>query len=159
MNITSLLGITAAAVAVYGAALSTYVFVVQRSDRNPEINVTFQIGITALPSSEIRAVFSLEAANAGSVVTTLGSYGLQLPKAKYITRFSLLDGTTFPLVLHPGTKCAANFWVRPVLQKLADEGFTSRVDVIPFFTDHLSKHHRGKAFTIPVGEWLGNPDM
>lgn len=159
---TDILSLLIAIAAVWGAFLSTKVFFAQRAEKRPNIRVQLRTAITSslrLNESEFEGfrLFSVEAANIGAVPVTLDGCGFFFPNNTYWKVLHPFIRVEFPYLLQPGTRCDVMVRVDDVLKDLSKQGFTSAVDVVPFFSDQLSREWRGEPFTIPVDDWMRRP--
>lgn len=99
--------IITAALALYGAALATFTFVVQQIDKRKKIITTLSLGFVAQGQSSPVDIVTFEAANSGEVPVHVSSCHLLLPetKEKIVALFQF--NRDFPVTLNPGESVQA----------------------------------------------------
>lgn len=142
-----------AAVAVYGAGLSTYTFITQRRDNRPRVKVTLSYGALFLRDRPQIALM-IGVSNPGKHNVTVKSVWLQLPN-KHRFFMPRLEGTTqLPCELAVGQ--GQTFWMWPtiVAGELSKQGMTGDVKLSAGATDANGNEYRSEVGKFSVEQVL-----
>jgi hypothetical protein len=99
--------IITAILALYGAVLATFTFVVQQLEKRKKIVATLSLGFAACGRSSPVDVVTFEAANAGDVPVHVSSCHLFLPETKEKLVAAFQFNRDFPVTLNPGESVQA----------------------------------------------------
>jgi hypothetical protein len=99
--------IITAILALYGAVLATFTFVVQQLGKRKKIVATLSLGFVTGGRSTPVDVVTLEAANAGHVPVHVSSCHLFLPETKEKLVAAFHFNRDFPVTLNPGESVQA----------------------------------------------------
>ena len=148
----SLLEFITAVVAVYGAGLSTYVFLVERRDKKRRLKVGVSYGfLTFGPSLSDQMIF-LEAVNTGSRPVFLDAPYLLLPDNKTIVFPTSSGDVNFPHELHAGRSCKIWVPLNELSAALIREGYGSDVQLAACYRDQMGTRFRSKKFRFSLGD-------
>lgn len=138
------------AVAVYGAGLSTYIFLVRRKEKQRRINVQIKFGFTPIGPDIGPQMIFVEASNPGNRTVRLTSVGLLLPDGRQMVWIHPVGTTSLPHDLGEGQSC--NMWMpaEELEEQLAHNGFRGRIKVRGFFGDALGKKHQSKRKALTI---------
>ena len=145
--------IVIALVALYGAGLSTYTFIVERRDKRPLLNVRLTYGILDyVTRGEIAMLFFVS--NSGSRSVTVTSVCLLLPDKRTMVVRQLPGTAPLPVELQPGQ--GQTFWMLPrdVAQTLHEEGYRGVLKVRARCTDATGRDYHSKAGTFDIEAYL-----
>lgn len=131
-------------IALYGALLSTFVFVAERLDQRPRVRVSANLGfMVGLSGSEGNLLF-LEAVNVGRVEVTLSSWSFLLPDSRKLIFPMFPQRVSFPFELAPGKSCTVYVPLKLISEGLVSEGLAKGTHLIPQFMDQTGKVYLGK---------------
>ena len=154
LTLSDIADVAMAIAAVYGAGLSTYLWIVQLRERRPSLEVRASTGLLAWGPEVSPAMLLLEVVNTGALPVTVQPPGLRLPDRRQLVFPQLDSNVRFPHELPPRNSCTAWVPVSLVAQKLHAEGYSGRVKLVPFCRDATGKRYIGKALQLRVEEWL-----
>jgi len=142
-------------VAVYGAILSTYNFLVERRKHRPSVNVKISQGFLSSGAGDVSdLMLFLSASNPGEKAVTLASHGFELPNKKNLVFPRAQSDVTFPCELLPEKGCQVWMPVLDVARALRSEGFSGKVKLVGFYRDQVGRTHRSKPYEFNVDEWI-----
>lgn len=149
MNIAQII-ITVAA--IWGAGLSTYTLINNRTKDKPKIKAKLTFGfLTSGPQLSSQMLF-LEAANIGNRIVTLSSCGLRLPpRGKRVMIFVKPGGgEELPCEVAPGKNLTV--WVEEseIAQDLKSNGFNNTVKISGFYKDAIGNSYTSKSVKFPI---------
>jgi hypothetical protein len=165
LDTQSIVQLIIAAVAIYGAALSTY----NLYSRRPKVKVNWSHGFLGTPGVGITSppFLTLTAMNKGERTVMLGFVGFDLPyknlfhilfrrREKYILQFPLPDklGHKLPYELIPGTSFDYSTPFGDLARSLLNSGYSGDVKVSGYFKDQVGNIYRTKKFVFNIDEWL-----
>jgi hypothetical protein len=141
-----------AAVAVYGALLSTYNAYVARKQRKRQVKVWLSYGMLTNGPELSENMLLLSAANAGHRTVTLTSYGFRLPDGRQLVAPVPQGNASLPCELTEGKSCM--FWmsVQEVSQQLKRNGFSGTVRIKGFYRDAVDGLHSSKPFSVNIDQ-------
>ena len=132
--------VVTAAVAIYGAGLSTYVAVSARRATQRSLRVSLSMSVLA-DAPEPRTVFMLSAANSGQRVVKLVMAVIRLPDGSQFVPLQPQLGNFLPCELHEGKSLEIPIAVEHVVQALKESGHKGRVSLRADFRDVLDTHY------------------
>lgn len=141
--------IVLAVVALYGAGLSTYTFIMERRDKRPSLNLRLSYGVLQYASGgKLGVIFDVS--NTGRQLMTVTSIGLRLPSGHTIYEPSLPGTASLPVELQPGQ--GQKFWMRPydVAQTLHQHGYAGVQKVRAVCTDAAGREYFSKPGSFNV---------
>ena len=131
-------------VAIYGAMLATFTFVIQQIEKREKVKATLSLGFVSHGASKPIDVVILEAANFGNVPVHLSSCHLSLPatKDKLVARFQY--SREFPVTLNPGESVTARIESETFIQIVRKSMNVSEVVAVAEFSNKGGGSFRSK---------------
>ncbi|MGB9845867.1 MAG: hypothetical protein ACPLF9_08930 [Methanothermobacter tenebrarum] len=143
-----------AAVAVYGACLSTYTLCVQIIRNRPKVKVKISQGFLTSSMGRLSAsMLFLSASNLGQKTVTLSSFGIRIPYNKQLIIPNPEGDVRFPHELLPGKSCQIWIEVSEIVETLKSEGFSGKINLIGFYRDQTDRTYRSKPFNFDISAW------
>jgi len=142
MVITELL---TAAIAIYGALLSTFTLVLHQREKKQKVTVKLWLGMLGVGKSSVVDIVIMEAANAGSVPIHLSNCCYLIPhsKKKLVARFEY--DKEMPITLAPGESVQAWMKSEDFIATLKKEGYNNQVKVVAQFSNKAGREFLSKA--------------
>lgn len=146
------LEIAVAVAAVYGAALATYIQVVQRRERKPRIKATLSWGL-AIPQEY--TVLTAEATNPGVATVYVDPPILRLPDGRSLVYMGgwQTDAPNGKQLPH-GERWYGTVPLRAITERLVALGFRGEIELRAEFKDRLGNTHVSPVFPMNVDEAL-----
>ncbi len=156
MGTELILGIVVAAVAVYGAILSTMTFRAQRRDRRASVRVKVTNGLPAFADRLGNVQLLLEATNTGERPVVLEAAGYKLPNGDSLALIapSLRTLPQFPCELSPHRSGMVAEYMYDIAGSLAQAGYVGRVPLLGFVRDQEDNEYSSKPWDFNVNKWL-----
>lgn len=151
------LGIVVAAVAVYGAVLSTMTYRAQHRDRRAKVRVRVSNGFPVFGDHIGDPQLQLEATNTGGRPVVLEAAGFRLPRngeTLALISPSLRTFPEFPCELPPHRSGMFAEDMSDIAGSLARHGYVGRVRLVGFFRDQEDNEYLAKPWDFDVNEWL-----
>jgi hypothetical protein len=146
--------IITAVVALYGAVLSTYMFITQLRKEKFRIKVKITMGFMSFVSgSTSNAMVFLSASNPGQKAVVLSAQGFMLPDKRSMVFPNAQTNVTFPYELLPAKSCQIWIEAREIAETLKSHGFSKKVKLIGFYRDQLDKVYKSKPYKFDIDEW------
>jgi len=145
--------IVAVAVALYGAALSTYNLIIKRKEGQRQVTVKLTWGVVGT-REEPQTVFFLEAANPGKRNVTLKGCCIQLPNKKELVMPGAQGTINFPHELEEGKSCLVWFPVNEVARLLINEGYAGNVTIRAIDRDAVGGEYTSSPFSGDASIWI-----
>ena len=145
-----------AAVALYGAALSTYVFWAERKDKRRHVRVSISNGFLALGPELSPPMLLIEATNPGSRTVVLNTPGISLPDRKQIVFPNPQSDVRFPHALAEGTKCIVWTPIALLARQLWEEGYRGKLKLRAFFRDQIGTRYKSNKMDLDLDEWYSS---
>lgn len=140
-----------AAVAIYGALLSTYNAYIARKQSRTQIRVTVSYGFLTSGPNLSDDMLILSASNAGRHAVSLTSVGFVLPTKQQLVITS--EGSSqLPHHLTEGTSITHWIPVREVARILRDRRFSGTVKITAFYNDAVGARHYSKPLSFDVDD-------
>jgi len=140
-----------ALVALWGAALSSYLAYRDWKAKRPRINVTTWLAFLQYPSGGTSEdVVFLEAANPGERTVRLRSMGLVLPDKTRVYFHDPQSEVSFPHELAPEHSCRVSAWATQLAVRLNERGFSEKVKVIGFYDDEVGRTYKSKPYELDM---------
>jgi hypothetical protein len=139
-------------VAIYGAALSTFNFLIAYLERRRRVTVKLTRGIIGTVP-EPTNTFILTAANPGHRLVTLSGCSLLLPNRQQLIMLGAAGSVQFPCDLKEGQSCAVYFPLIEVVEAMLKEGFSGRIALKAVFRDALGNNYESEPFDGNLQEW------
>ena len=138
--------IVTAAVALYGAVLSTVNLIVGRKERRRQVQVRFGQAVSLVPLLNTPVdLLSMEAVNVGSRPVTLNAPTILLPTRDRVFFPRFWHGSSsFPCELSDSAKCTALIEVAALADAFRQKGLTGRVRLVGVFKDSAGKEHKSR---------------
>jgi hypothetical protein len=157
MSAELILGIVVAAVAVYGAILSTMTFRAQHRERRARIRVKVSNGFPVLGGHIGEPQLQIEATNTGERPVVLEAAGYKLPRngdSLALIAPSLRTLPEFPCELAPNRSGLLAEDMSDIAGSLAQHGHVGRVELVGFFRDQEDNEYLAKPWELDINEWL-----
>lgn len=147
--------IVTAALALYGAVLSTYNTIHERRRRKPQLAVTFSHGLIGYGGGGASpALLILGAGNSGERPVTISSAYLDIPCRKQ-SMFGMWHGEVeLPHQLLPGEGCQLYIEQATVARELVRIGLSGRVTLVAAFHDQIGNTYRSRPMEFGIEEAL-----
>jgi len=137
-------------VAAYGAALATYVAVVQRRDKRPRLDVNLSYGFLTFGSTLSDQQLLLTAANIGERPITIASGVIMLPDKTQVISFANNSSAQFPHQLEVGKSMTVWFELRPLVAQLRAKGHKGTIKVRAKFSDQTSREYLSRTTDLEL---------
>lgn len=154
MTFEQTIGLITASVAIYGAALSSYVFVVQRLEKAKRVKVKISFGFLAFGSELSSNHLLLEAANNGHRTVTLSGWCIKTPKNEQIVMLGRNSEHAFPYEMADGKSVTCWLGVKEAATALADKGYEGIVKLKAEFRDSTGKRFRSDPLPFDITKAL-----
>lgn len=148
--------VVTALVALYGAVLSTYTFIVNRRDKQRQIRVRLSNGLLTYAAETSPAMLFLEAMNPGNRTVVLNSAGIELPGGKTAVFPNSESDVSYPHPLEEGQKCTVWTPMKEFAQTLQSNGFSGKISLTAFFRDQVGNKYRSNALNFDIEEWANS---
>lgn len=131
-------------VAIYAAAVSTYLLVTERITRRPRLAVKVSLGFLGQGAQADKPMLIVSVSNAGKNQATLTSMGLRLADQRNLVFLKPNGDSSLPHTLAPGK--STRLWVSAsrVSQMLKECGVSGSAKVAGFFADELERVYRSR---------------
>jgi hypothetical protein len=152
---TIIIGGLTALIAIYGAGLSTYMFIAQQKSNQPQINVNIKTGNLYYANGDVSEnMIFITASNIGLRPVSLLSMGILMPNKRYLTVLDPDTNAKFPHDLPPGQ--SHDIWVKgsALAKGLKGEGLSGKIKLIGFYGDGVGTRHKSKPFRFNIESWL-----
>ena len=137
-NWSTLKDVVLFAVALWGAALSTFNWLRARQKDRRNVKVTCETSFPVYGNQLGSAYLEVKAINAGSRSVTISYLTMETPGKKWLAHMSARSGildTPLPAVLADGQTASAYFMQDEIEDALYDEGLREPVKVVPLAQD------------------------
>lgn len=143
-------------VALYGAILSTYIYITQRNDKRRKIKVKLTAGLMNPPTPSQEFMLFLEVINIGNRKVTINSTGLRLPEGQ--TVISLVGNThvTLPFELEEGKNCHFWFEIKDLAGSLSNSGKSGKIKLKGYANDGADNTFYSKPYEFDIDDWLNS---
>ena len=145
--------VVTAAVAVYGAALSTYTLIQNRKEKQRKISVKLSNGFLTSGPELSPAMLLIEATNPGNRTVILNTIGIFLPDGKTVAFPNPQSNVRFPHPLPEGNSCTVWTPLKELAQQLRQEGYSGKVKLVGFYRDQLGTQYKSNAFAFDMDGW------
>ncbi|MGO9019660.1 MAG: hypothetical protein ACLQVJ_15060 [Syntrophobacteraceae bacterium] len=145
--------IVTAAVAVYGAALSTYTLIQNRKEKRRQIRVKLSNGFLTSGPELSPAMLLIEATNPGNRTVILNTVGISLPDKKTLAFPIPHSNVRFPHPLPEGNSCLVWTPLKELAQQLRQEGYSGKVKLVGFYRDQVGTQYSSNAFAFEIDGW------
>ena len=140
-----------AAVAVYGACLSTYTLCVQIIRNRPEVKVKISQGFLTSSVGGLSAqMLFLSASNSGQKTVTLSSCGIRIPYNKQLIIPNPKGDVRFPHELLPSKSCQIWIEASEIVETLKSGGFSGKINLIGFYRDQTDRTYKSKPYLFDI---------
>jgi hypothetical protein len=146
--------IVTAAVAIYGAALSTYNLIVNHREKSRRVKVRISWGFLTYGPQLSSTMLFITVANPGTRPVTLTSVGLLLPDGKQMFFPPADANQSLPFDLTEGKSFQAWAPMKGIALELRRIGFSERAKVVGFCLDTLDVRHTSKTFKFDIQQAL-----
>jgi len=145
--------ILTALVALYGAVLATYNFIVQLKGRKASVKVQISQGFIASPLGASEPMVILSALNVGEKAVTLCEQGFILPNGMRMVYPDPLSDVGFPHELTPGKSCRVWTEAAGFARELKEQGYPGTVKLIGFYRDQIDTTYTSRPYQFAVEDW------
>ena len=142
-----------AAVAVYGATLSTWEFVSRREENKPRLKVEPSSGFLPHESGIGPTMLFVQVSNVGNRIVHVQTPALLLPDGKQIVFLQPQSHVQFPHRLEAGTNCMIWTPVGELARQLIGEGYTGNVSIRTFCKDQVGNKYEGGSIEVDTNDW------
>jgi len=146
--------IITAILALYGALLATFTFVVQQLEKRKKVVATLSLGFIARGRSTPIDIVSFEAANAGKVPVHVSSCHLLLPETKEKLVAVFQFDRDFPVTLNPGESVQAWIESEKFIEIVRKTKTVSELLVVAEFSNKGGSTFRSKPQRFNIEEML-----
>lgn len=153
MALSELVTLVTALVAVYGAALSTYIFISNRRERKRQVKVTMSLAVLGT-SPEVTDIVALTAANPGSRPVTLTGVTVEMPDENKYVLFKPGGDVSLPYTLEDGKNCTQWLKTRGLAEWLRKEGHSGVVRLVGVFRDAVGTRYHSSPFGFDIDKWV-----
>lgn len=145
-----------AIVALYGAILSSIVFISQRMRFRRTLKVILRIGFSIVSGEAPQTILVLEVRNPGNRAVTLTSFCYELADGQYLYILKPLTGVTMPYELGDSKSCSFSSPTLEASRALLEKGYAGVVKLRGIVSDGSGLTFRSKylKFSINCGEEL-----
>lgn len=140
-------------IAVYGATLSTVIFLSARRDQRARIKTSAEPGFTSGPHGVSENLLILTVANVGRVPVAIAAWSMRLPSGTALVFPGIADNARLPLDLNPGKGFTVHIPMKPLIAAMKENGCDSSSKVVPEFRDQTGKIHRGTRLRLNKSWW------
>jgi len=156
VNVEQFLGVVVAAVAVYGAALSTMTLRAQRRERRAVVRVKVSNGFAVSGPRLSEPQLQITATNAGERPVVLENAGFRLPTGETVMLVNPTTGSIqgFPHELPPHRSCVVVEDMAGIAGSLARAGHVGRIRLVGFYRDQESNMFSADSWDFDVNEWM-----
>lgn len=134
-----------ALIAVYGAALSTYTFILNLREKQRQVSVSLSGGFLTYRRDVSEPMLFVEIRNPGARTVTINVPAIRLPDGKSMVFLSPDSDVSFPYELKEGGKdCRVWMEMREMARELLRAGYSGKVKVSAEVKDGAGKVYRSK---------------
>lgn len=137
-------------IALYGAGLSTFIFVTQRINKRRKIRVKVKYGFEVPNGAKLLLI---NAANVGQVDVTIDSFALRTSLNWKLMFPPSQQEFRLPHELKPGQSVTFQFPLTVLLQTLVGNGYHSLVHLVPVVDDQDGVTYCGKTIRFDITKW------
>ena len=146
--------IITALVALYGAALSTVSFLLNRREKKRRLRVTTSWGMLVRGQTLSREMLIVKAANSGHRSVTLSSISIRLPDQSHAFALAGITNPDLPCDLSDGRDCMAWLDPRELAAAMRQRGFAGVITICAVAKDALDVEHLSKSTRFDIERWL-----
>ena len=149
--------ILTAVVAVYGAGLSTWVFLDQRRRARPQIEIVISQGFLPRGREIGASMLIMTVTNPGHRTATVQSPGLLLPSGQQVVFFHPNSEVTFPHELLEGKACHSWTPLVELASQIREHGLSGTVQLVAVVSDAVGNEYRSEESPLDVDYWASQP--
>lgn len=140
--------IITAIVAIYGAILSTYIFVINRLDKRRQLSVSWSRGFRTYGPKMSPEMLFITVTNPGDRTVTINTPRIKLPDDSSIVFPIPLSDVNFPHELKEGKNC--RIWVEKTIlfSDLIKREYSGIIKLVAEVEDGTGKIYKSKKFKI-----------
>jgi len=147
-----ILDIVTILIAIYGAILSTAIFISKKKEKQYKLRAAISYGFIPFPDGSADVVV-IEAVNLGFRSITLEGAGLELPNKATIPILWPMY-FQFPFELKEGKSCRVWLRIDEISKALHEGGYPEKIAIKGFYRDALGTTHYSKHLDYSIGRWL-----
>ena len=145
--------------AIWGAGLSTYSFLVAKRKEKRSIQVKVSTVMLTYGSELGPPIAKLEAINIGQRVVTVSTLTFETPtKGRMFplaeNRYPGMSDTKLPVSLNDGQSAQMHISYHEIGEALVGNGKTGRIRIVPVCVDSTGGEHRGEPWDIDTNELI-----
>jgi len=145
--------IITAIVAIYGAALSTYIFITNLRQRRRQLTVTLTKGFRTSAQGLSPPMFIITVANPGNRAVSIDTPYIELPDRATLVWLEPLSDVRFPYELEEGKNCHVWAEIEEVTGELVKKGHSGTVKLTAKVRDRTGKIYSSrKPLTLDLDE-------
>lgn len=148
------IAILTAAVAVYGAGLSTYTLIRNLKEKQRQVNVNLSNGCLTFGPELSQAMIFIEASNPGNRTVILNTVGISLPDKRTLVFPNPESNVHFPHPLPEGTGCMVWTPLKELAQRLTQGGYSGRLKLVGYYRDQVGTLYTSNTFALDIDGWL-----
>ena len=140
-----------AIVAVYGAGLSTYNFILDRRDKQRKIKVDLSYGFPVSHNMELMDdALVITVSNPGNRQVTINTPSIRIPDGKKIFTPHPNSNVSFPHTLDEGKNCIVWFPLKEVKYTLSENGYRGKVKMVAQCTDQVDNIYESEPMNVEI---------
>lgn len=146
--------IITAAVALYGAVLSTYMLVSNTREKRRHVKVEIANGFLPRGPELGPPMLLICLTNPGYRSVTIQCPALRLPTGASMVFLEPQSDVRFPHELAEGKNCTVWMEMTSIAQQLVERGITGTVGLVAECSDAVGTTYKSKAWPFNASEWL-----
>ncbi len=151
--------IITAAVALYGAVLSTFMLVSNTREKRRHVKVEIKNGFLPRGPELGPPMLLIGLSNPGHRPVTIQYPALRLPTGASMVFLEPQSDVRFPYELAEGKNCTVWAEMSLIAQQLVEQGITGTVGLVAECSDAVGITYKSKAWSFNASEWLKERDL
>lgn len=145
--------IITALVAIYGAILSTVIFISRHSEKQRKLNINFSTGFLTYTHDLSEVMLFITISNPGNRDVTITLPSILLPDGKTVVFPNPQSEVNFPHRLKEGTKCRMWTDMKDLATQLKENGYRRTIKIKAQIEDGSGRTYKSKAWKIDLDNW------
>ena len=145
--------ILTAVVAIYGAGLATYSFIVARRDRTPRLKVELYLGWIAQGKHAAKPRVFVSVANSGKAPVTITALGVQTTDKRRFVFIPPPGIPELPYELSEGRPYATWQFLSVFIGEMRHIGYSGSQVLVSYARDGLGNEYYSPPFVLDLDEW------
>jgi hypothetical protein len=142
--------VVVAIVALWGAVLSTVIFIRDLRKEKSKIRVKTSFSFLTFPNSKADPKICVTAMNAGNVPVTLSSVHIAMPNGKNYVQIHSPTSPQLPFELQPRKNYSHFFDEKVFIAKAKESGILGKIKICPYFSDQMDNKYWSKPYKIEI---------